>query len=111
MFDTKSNIHNKHLGRIAIIKSEELNALSPEQYGRKKKEEDIQELNTSLLYYLIRLKRVPEITNFVDIIYNYDLVVHTIASLSLKRANITKELTSCTFTTQQNMEHSTRKYF
>ena len=71
MFDTKENIHNKHLGRIAIIKSEEINALYPEQYGRRKeKEEEIQALNTSLLYDLIRLKTVPETINFVDIIYN-----------------------------------------
>ena len=43
-----------------MIKSEELNTPSPEQYGsRNEKSLDIQALNRRLFYDLIRLKRVP----------------------------------------------------
>ena len=31
LFDIKANLHNKHLGRIATRKKEELNSLSPKQ--------------------------------------------------------------------------------
>ena len=93
-------------------KSEELDALAPEQYGsRKVKSTDIQALNTCLFYYLIRLKRVLATSTFTDLIYNYNLVVNRIASLSLQKYNTPKEPIICTFSTLQNMEHSVRIAF
>ena len=57
LFDIEENIHNKHMGRVAMRKSEELNALTPQKYGiRKEKAADIHALNTHLFYYLIILK-------------------------------------------------------
>ena len=48
-FDIEANIHNKHLGRIAMIQSETLDRIAPEKYGsRKEKSADIQALNTRL---------------------------------------------------------------
>ena len=48
-FDIEANIHNKHLGRIAMIQSETLDRIAPEKYGIcKEKSADIQALNTRL---------------------------------------------------------------
>ena len=49
IFCIEANIRKKHMERTEMIKSQELDALAPEQYGiRKAKESDIQELNTCL---------------------------------------------------------------
>ena len=99
-------MHNKHIGRTAMSKSENLYGLSPEQYYiQKAKVADIQDLNTRLFYYLIIKKRIPATIIFADLLYNYDLVVYSIASLSLKIFNAPKETIICTFTTLQNMTH------
>ena len=52
---------------------------------------------------LIRLKRVPATSTFTDLISYYGLIVHRIASLSLKISKTSKESIRCTFTTLQNM--------
>ena len=92
--------------------AEELYDLSLELYRtRKEMAAYIQAINTSLFYELKRLKRVPAISNFVDLVSNYNLVLHIISPLSLQQANIQKEPIRCTFTTFQNMEHSARTEF
>ena len=48
---------------------------------------------------------------FADLIYNYYLVVHITASLSLQWVQITKELIWCTFNTIQKIFHSVRTAF
>ena len=56
MFDIEEKIHNKHLGRIKMIKQEEINALASEQYRiRKTRAANIQEIKKLLLYNLIIL--------------------------------------------------------
>ena len=56
IFDIKSNMHNKHLGRTSMIKAENLDGIAPEQYGiRNYKLVDIQALNTRLFNDLIRI--------------------------------------------------------
>ena len=47
----------------------------------------------------------------MDLISNYDLVVHNIASLCLQRDNVPKYPIKFTFTTPQDMEHSVRTFF
>ena len=84
LFYIESNLSNKHMGIFTMVKSEELQVLTPEQHGNKAaKVSDTRALNTSLFYDLIRLKRVPETSIFEDLISNYDLVVHSIASIYL----------------------------
>ena len=61
-----------------------------------------------MFYDLIILKRVLGTSTFDDLVSKYDLVVHSIASLSLQRSNIPKESIVCTFDTLQNMDHSVR---
>ena len=105
-------MNNKNLGIITMIKAEKLEGLPPKQYGRRKsKSSYIQSLNNCLLYDLIRLKMIYSMRKFMDIISNYDLLVHSITSLSLQRVNVTKEPILCTFTTLQNMIQSVRTAF
>ena len=60
LFNIDANLHNKQLVKLFTRRAEELRALAPEQYGsRKGKSEYTQALNTQLLYYIVRLKRVP----------------------------------------------------
>ena len=60
VFDIEANLYNNHLGKITMNTAEELNTLTPEQYGiRKAKASNIQSLNTRLFYDLTRLKRIP----------------------------------------------------
>ena len=71
--------------------AEDIEGISPEQYGRiTSKDADIQAFNTYLFYDLVIQKKVKSTSVFADIIYNYDLVVHIIASISLQRVNIPK---------------------
>ena len=48
---------------------------------------------------------------FASLVSNYDLVVYSIASLSMQQYNIPKDPTICTFTTLHNIEHSVRTAF
>ena len=83
-----------------MIRVQELRSFATNKYRtRKGKSEDTQALNTRLFYDLIRLNIITEISTFSDIVSNYDLVVHTIAPLSLQRFNIPKEPVMFKFTT------------
>ena len=99
-------MHNKHLGGTNIRKYDNLDELDPEKYGSQKyKPAVIQALNTILFYDLTRKNIISEISIFADIVFNYDLFVHSITSLSLQRVDVSREPILCTFTTIQNMNH------
>ena len=69
----------------------------------KSKAVGIHAMKTRIFYDPTRLKRVPVTSTFVGIVSNHNLVIHSIASLSMQRANISKEPIRCTFTTLQNL--------
>ena len=70
--------------KMTMKMAEQLNNLVPEQYGSTKvNAAEIQARNTRLFYDLTRLKQVPATSTFADLVSKYDLVVHSIASLSL----------------------------
>lgn len=105
-------MHNKKLGRDMMRRAELNGGLAIEQYGsRTAKAADIQALNTRLFYDLVRLKKIPATSEFTDLVSNYDLVVHSLASLSLQRVGVPKEPILYTFTTLQNMVSSVRTAF
>eukprot|EP00957_Ditylum_brightwellii_P099433 7574370-Ditylum_brightwellii.AAC.1 len=100
-------MHNKRLGRVAMASTANLEGVVDEQYGsRKKKAVDIQALNTRLFYDYVPLERTPATSTFIDLVSNYYLVVHSIASLALQQVNTPKAPIQCTFTTLQNMVHT-----
>ena len=95
-----------------MTQAENLDRIAPEKYGiRKAKSVDTQSLNTRLFYDLIRQKRILETSILADLLSNYNLVVHSIASLTLQRVDVPKETILCNFTTLQNMTHSVRIAF
>lgn len=74
LFDIEANLHNKVLGRYTMRNAEAINGLAPEQYGsRSFKAADIQALNTRLFYDLVRLKRIPATSTFVDLVSSVQL--------------------------------------
>lgn len=112
LFDIECNIHNKRLGWFAMQRAEECEGVAPEQYGsRKHKAADIQALNTRLFYDLVRLHQTAATSKFIDLVSNYDLVVHSIASLALQRVGTPREPIFCTFTMLQDMVHHVRTAF
>jgi hypothetical protein len=90
-------------------RAESCGGIAPEQYGsRRQKSADLQALNTRLYYDHILLRRIPATSVFIDLVSNYDLVVHNIASLALQRVGMPKAPILCTFATLQDMVHSVR---
>ena len=77
-------MRNKAIGRYTLNKTEELEGISPEQYGkRKSKSDDVQDLNTCLFYNLVRQKKVTPTSAFAYLISNYELMLHIIDYLVL----------------------------
>ena len=105
LFDIESNMHNKHLGRFAMSKSEYLEGLPPYQCGiRKYKAAEIKALNNHLLYDLIRHKTVYDTSKFSELICNNEIFLHRIYSLSPQRVDVPKELIICACTTLQKQD-------
>ena len=95
-----------------MIKANNLDGQAPKKYDNQKaKAADTQALKNRLFYDLIRQKIIPVTSIFAELVYNYELVVHSITSLSLQRVNTPKEPILCTFTNLQNMNHSVRTDF
>eukprot|EP00957_Ditylum_brightwellii_P179638 13684293-Ditylum_brightwellii.AAC.1 len=102
-------MHNKRLGRDTMRRAEACGGVAPEQFGsRCYKSVDLQALNTRLFYYHVLLQKIPSTSVFIDLVTNYDFVVHNIASLALQRVGVPKAPIYCTFTTIQDMVHSVR---
>ena len=90
-------MHNKHLGIIAMSKYGSIDGLATEHHrSRKPKEADIQALNTRLFYDHIRQKIIPDTSIFADLVSNCDLVIHSIASISLQIFNVSRNPSSAT---------------
>ena len=105
-------MYNKHLGRIAMRQAKNLDGIAHEKYrSRKSKAAYIQALNIRIFYDIIRQKIIQATSVFADLVSNYDLVAHSIASLYLKRVETPKEPILYTFTTLQNMTFSVRTAF
>ena len=93
-------------------KTENLDRLALEKYGSwKSKVADIQYLNTRLFYDTIRQKRTPATRIFSDLVSNYDLVYHSIDSLSHQRVDVPIKPIIWTFTAIQNITHLVRTSF
>ena len=84
-------MHNKHLGKHSMRKAEDMEGLAPEQYGScALKPAYIQALNMRIFYDIVLLKHAPATSVFADLVSNYDLVLHSIASLALQRVIVSK---------------------
>ena len=62
-------------------------------------------LSVIILYNLLRLDRTPSKSTFIDLISNYYLVIHRIASMAMKQVSTPKSPIFCIFATLQDMLH------
>eukprot|EP00957_Ditylum_brightwellii_P028608 2161638-Ditylum_brightwellii.AAC.1 len=87
-----------------MARAEEIQGVAQEQCGsRKQKAADIQALNTRLFYDYALMEKTPATSTFIDLVSNYNLVVHNIASLAMQQVGTPKDPINCTFTTLQDM--------
>eukprot|EP00957_Ditylum_brightwellii_P064703 4910695-Ditylum_brightwellii.AAC.1 len=104
LFGIECNMHNKQLGREAMKRAEIMHGVTPEQFGsRRKKSADLQALNTRLFYDYTLLKKHPGTSLYIDLVSNYDLVVHSIATLAIRWVGMPPAPIFCSFNTIQDM--------
>eukprot|EP00957_Ditylum_brightwellii_P034153 2588573-Ditylum_brightwellii.AAC.1 len=77
-------------------------------HSRKFKSANLHALNTGLFYDCVLLKRTPTTSLFVNLVSNYDLVAHNIASLALQRVGMPKAPILSIFKTLQDMKQAFR---
>ena len=112
LFDKEANRKNKHIGRMAMIQSKNLDKIAPEKIwepGIQRRRHPRTQYQTILWSH--QKKIIPATSIFTNLVSNYDLEVHSIASISLQRVNVPKEPILCNFTTLQNITHSVRTPF
>jgi hypothetical protein len=109
LFEVDCNQNHKRLGRELMKRAEAHHGIAKEQYGSRKKHASAdQALNKRLTFDILRQERRSAVDTAVDLASCYDLVVHSIASLSIQRQGVPEQPIVCMFTTLQNMEHTVR---
>eukprot|EP00957_Ditylum_brightwellii_P047340 3596844-Ditylum_brightwellii.AAC.1 len=104
LFGIEANMHNKMLSKDAMRRAEACGGVASEQFGsQRNKSAGLHALNAHLFYDHVLLQKIPSTSVFIDLVSNYDLVVHNIASLALQRVGVPKAPICCTFTTIQDM--------
>eukprot|EP00957_Ditylum_brightwellii_P116243 8866967-Ditylum_brightwellii.AAC.1 len=107
LFDIKCNMHSKCLGRYGMSCGKIFGGIAPEQYcGCINHTPELQALNQRMFYNQVLLNRTPVTSTFIDLVSNYDLVVHSIALMAYQWAGVPKGPVYCTFSTLQDMVHT-----
>eukprot|EP00957_Ditylum_brightwellii_P199768 15228629-Ditylum_brightwellii.AAC.1 len=69
LFDTKCNMHNKHLGRYEMSCRKECSGIAPEQNGRCiHQTPELQALNQHMFYNQVLLNKTPATSTFIDFV-------------------------------------------
>ena len=110
LFNTQFNINNKVLAHHMIQQTEEMKQFPEEQAGsRKRMRANLQGLNKTLTFDLIRQRRQPAALCSNDAQACYDWISHTAASLAMQSiGGLPAPPLICMFTTLQNLENSVR---
>ena len=83
------NFNNKLLGRRAIQHAEDINGLTPEQYGSRKNKCSIdQALHKRLTYDIMRQSKQSGLLCSNDAKSCYDRIVHSVAALAYKHVGV-----------------------
>mmetsp|Transcript_13589 Transcript_13589/g.25460 ORF Transcript_13589/g.25460 Transcript_13589/m.25460 type:complete len:198 (+) Transcript_13589:179-772(+) len=107
LFEVDANQHNKSLGRLLMHEAEMRNGLPWEQYGRRKGHlAEVQALNNTSFFDLLRLQCHAAAFEICDLKSNYNLVVHSIATLLALRQHVSEAPMFCSITTLQDMVHT-----
>jgi len=109
LFEPDFNQNNKRLGREMMYFAEDLDLLAKEQNGSRKGLRAISQcLNKRLTFDLLRQQRRAGALCSNDAKSCYDRIVHSIASLCMRRVGMPEEPIVCMFTTIQNLKHHIR---
>ena len=109
LYDAEFNRNNAILGRRLMAQAEKYSQLAPEQYGSRKRLSAIEHgLNKRLTFDLIRQLRIPAALCSNDAKSCYDRIVHSVATLSMRRLGIPEAPILSMFSTIQNMKHYVR---
>ena len=112
LMDAAFNMNNKQLGRDLLNHAEKHNALAREQYGsRKNHQSSTAATNKVLTMDLLRLRRQAGALCSNDAKSCYDRVVHSIASLSMRRLGAPSSAIQSLLTTLQLAKHKIRTAF
>eukprot|EP00957_Ditylum_brightwellii_P069333 5263614-Ditylum_brightwellii.AAC.1 len=102
-------MHNKRLGKEAMQHAEGCLGIAIELYSsRELILADLQALTTRLLYNCVLLKGTPATSLFIDLVSNYDLVVHNAVSIALQKVAMPKSPILYAFKMLQYMIHTVR---
>ena len=92
--------------------AERLNLVAKEQYGSRKHKAAIEKcLNKRLTFDLARQLKRPLAMCSNDAKSCYDRIVHSVASLCMRRMGVEEPLIVCMFTSIHNLEHHIRTVY
>ena len=112
LYSADFNMNNKWLGQQIMNQAEKHNLLAVEQYGSRKHHRSAHvALNQRLFTDLCRQRRQAASIVSVDAKSCYDRIVHSVASLCVRRLVIPKGPMDCMFTTLQDGMHHTMTAF
>ena len=112
LMNTELNLNNKKLGRDLMARGEECNLIAREQFGSRKQHQSITAaLNKRLTMDLLRQKRQAGALCSNDAKSCYDRVVHSVATLSMRRLGCPKEPIKSMFLSLQKAAHRIRTAF
>jgi hypothetical protein len=112
LYEADFNQNNKLLGRRMMAHAERLGLLAPEQYGSRHSLSAIAHaVNKRLTFDLISQKKRPCILCSNDAKSCYDRIVHSAATLCMRRVGMPEAPVVSMFTTIQNMRHYVRTIY
>jgi hypothetical protein len=112
LYEAEFNQNNKKLGRDMMYTAERLQQVAKEQYGSRKDKAAIEQcLNKRLTFDLARQLKRPLAMCSNDARSCYDRIVHSVASLCMRRMGVEEPPIVCMFTTIQNLKHHIRTVY
>ena len=106
LMNSEFNINNKKLGRDMMQNAKKHNFLAPEQYGgRKHHRAIVAALNKCLTMDLLRLRHQNAALCSNDAKSCYDRIVHSFASIAMRRLGAHPEAVQCMLKTIQEAKH------
>ena len=106
LMNSEFNINNKKLGRDMMQHAEQHHLLAPEQYGgRKHHRSIIAALNKRLTMDLLRLRHQTGALCSNDAKSCYDHIVHSFASIAMRRLGAHPQAVTCMLSTLQQAKH------
>ena len=112
LYEADFNMNNKYLGRDMMKCAEKGKMLAKEQYGsRKRKTAILHALNKRLTFDILRQQKKGAGICSCDLKSCYDRIVHSFATLAMRRAGAAESSTSSMFKTIQRLQHRVRTAF